>query len=324
MVLRTRFGAGFSRVAAILAAAPLIVALAPATPAGAFAGWRTLPSKPTPAYFLAAGSGARIYAVGGYNNGYLSKLEKYDPASNTWSTLASMPTPRDEFAAAAFGGRVYAVGGYNNTNGYLNTLEAYNPSTNSWTTLMPMPTARFDLAAAAAPCHGASGTCLYAIGGNDGSAVLATVEQYNPATNTWSTLMPMPTARTALAAAAGAHVYAVGGYDKHATDLGTLEQYDPPTNTWATLMPMPTPRHYLGAAAFNGNVYALGGVSGTFLATFERFNVASNTWATLTSMPTAREGLAVVAAPCPGSSSTCVYGVGGYSGPTLGTVEAYG
>jgi hypothetical protein len=87
---------------------------------------------------------------------------------------------------------------------------------------------------------------------------------------------------------------------------------------------MPTARSYLGAAAFNGNVYALGGYNGTYLATFERYNVSSNTWATLTSMPTAREELAVVAAPCPGSSTTCVYGIGGYNGGNLGTNEAYG
>jgi N-acetylneuraminic acid mutarotase len=307
---------------AAVAIAPVILALVPATPAGAFAAWRTLPSKPTPASFLGAGAGARVYAVGGYNNTFLKVLEKYDPASNIWSTLAPMPTAREELAVAAFGGRVYAVGGTN--GGFLNTLEAYNPSTNVWATLAAMPTARDDLAAAAAPCHGASGTCLYAIGGWNGAAVLATVEQYNPATNTWSTLAPMPTPRGGLAAAAGAHVYAVGGYDNIGTALATLEQYNPPTNTWATLTSMPTARSYLGAAAFNGNVYALGGYNGTYLATFERYNVSSNTWATLTSMPTAREELAVVAAPCPGSSTTCVYGIGGYNGGNLGTNEAYG
>jgi N-acetylneuraminic acid mutarotase len=304
-----------------IAIAPVILALAPATPAGAVAAWRTLPSKPTPAYFLGAGAGARVYAVGGYNNnGYLNQLEKYDPASNIWSTLAPMPTPRGELAVAAFNGRVYAVGGYN--HGYLNTLEAYNPSTNTWATLAPMPTAREDLAAVAVPCRGASGTCLDVIGGWNGTA-LATVEQYNPANNTWSTLASMPTPRFDLAAAAGSHIYAVGGYN--GGYLNVLEQYNPPTDTWATLAPMPTPREALGAAAFNGNVYALGGDNATGnLATFERYNVSSNTWATLTSMPTAREELAVVAAPCPGSSTTCVYGIGGYTSGPVGTMEAYG
>jgi N-acetylneuraminic acid mutarotase len=233
-------------------------------------------------------------------------------------------------AGAAFGGNVYAIGGTNNT-GYLSTLERYNAATNVWSTLPSMPTPRADLAAAAAPCHETTGTCLYALGGFNGAAVLATVEEYNPATNAWTTETPMPTARGLLAAAAGAHIYAIGGnigspIAFNSVVLNVVEQYNPPTNTWVTLAAMPTARAALGAAAFNGNVYAAGGFANkVFLTTFERYNVASNTWATLTPMPTGRDGLAVEAAPCPGSTAICVYAGGGFNGITdVGTLEAYG
>ena len=60
-----------------------------------------------------------------------------------------------------------------------------------------MPTARVSLAAAA----GANGK-IYAIGGNAvGADATDQVEEYDPATNTWTVKAHMPTARYSLAAA---------------------------------------------------------------------------------------------------------------------------
>src|SRR5437660_1625792 len=92
-------------------------------------------------------------------------------------------------------------------------LEALENRTvlSSWSTVAPMPTARDALAAAS----GVDGR-IYAIGGEDDNVNLhstSTVESYNPATNSWSTVAPMPTARELLAAAAGAdgRIYAIAG-----------------------------------------------------------------------------------------------------------------
>jgi N-acetylneuraminic acid mutarotase len=70
-----------------------------------------------------------------------------------------------------------------------------------------MPTGRYYLAAAA--LNGK----IYAIGGyNSTSTYLATTEEYNPVSNTWTTKPDMPTARYGLAAAeAMGRIYAVGG-----------------------------------------------------------------------------------------------------------------
>src|SRR5437016_2044054 len=45
---------------------------------------------------VAADSGGKVYAVGGIDNAgqILNKLEVYDPAANTWTPLANMPTAR--------------------------------------------------------------------------------------------------------------------------------------------------------------------------------------------------------------------------------------
>ena len=56
----------------------------------------------------------------------LSTVEAYDPATNTWTTDASMPTARDGLGAGVINGKLYAVGGENST-GQLRTLEVFNP-----------------------------------------------------------------------------------------------------------------------------------------------------------------------------------------------------
>jgi N-acetylneuraminic acid mutarotase len=64
----------------------------------------------------------KIYAIGGSisngqyppdvsSGGFVGTNEEYDPATDTWTTKASMPTPRDYFAIAAYQNKVYCIGG---------------------------------------------------------------------------------------------------------------------------------------------------------------------------------------------------------------------
>ena len=46
----------------------------------------------------------RFYVMGGRPPFNLAVVERYDPATNTWTTLAPLDTPRSGFAAAAVGG----------------------------------------------------------------------------------------------------------------------------------------------------------------------------------------------------------------------------
>ena len=69
-------------------------------------------------------------------------------------------------------------------------LEEYDPVTNTWSTRAPMSIPRYVLAAAAA------NGIVYAVGGNNGGAIMDTLEAYDPITNSWSTRAPMPTRRS--------------------------------------------------------------------------------------------------------------------------------
>ncbi|MFD7260119.1 Kelch repeat-containing protein [Streptomyces sp. NPDC059874] len=183
-------------------------------------------------------TGTCVYAVGGNDPG---SVEAYNPATNAWSTVSPI-APRGELAAAAApcprgqsGICVYAVGGF--ASGVTGRVESYNPATNAWSPVASLPTPRTLLAATATSCPpGQSGVCVYAVGGAvAGSAAVRTMESYNPATNAWTTLPSMPTARSALAAAAaqcppgstGNCVYAIGG-SNGSTPVGALEALDPP------------------------------------------------------------------------------------------------
>src|SRR5438309_1127058 len=101
---------------------------------------------------------------------------------------------------------------------------------------------------------------IYTIGGHDNNGVyLSVVEEYDPASTTWTTKAPMPIARARLAAAAvGGKIYAVGG-EGSGGPMNVVEEYDPASTTWTTKAPMPTARGNFGAAAVGGKIYAIGG-----------------------------------------------------------------
>jgi N-acetylneuraminic acid mutarotase len=112
--------------------------------------------------------------------------------------------------------------------------------------------------------------------------------------DSWTTMEPMPTARSSLGVAVvDGKIYAMGG----SYGSNGVEEYDPVTNTWSTKTPMPTPRILFGIAVVENKIYVIGGDSGNWTAGETLTNVnqvydpAIDTWETRTSMPTKRLGL---------------------------------
>ena len=62
---------------------------------------------------------------------------RYDPESDSWSTVAPMLMPRGGVGVAGLGGYLYAVGG-NDGAASLQSVERYNPHTNKWSRVAPM------------------------------------------------------------------------------------------------------------------------------------------------------------------------------------------
>lgn len=118
----------------------------------------------------------------------------YDPTADTWTVLPDLPTQRNHLAAAALGGKVYVAGGrFGGGVGSEMTavVEAYDPASGRWTTAASMPSPR-------AGTNGiAARGCLYVWGGEGNDAgprgLFAENEVYDPATDTWQALEPLPT-----------------------------------------------------------------------------------------------------------------------------------
>ncbi|MFD0354154.1 Kelch repeat-containing protein [Streptomyces sp. NPDC127110] len=219
-----------------------------------------------------------------------------------------------------------------------------------WGAVPDLPTPRYGLAGTSAPCpdvEGLSGTCVYAIGGQNDSPELGTVEAYSPATNQWRKLDDLPTPRYAPRATTapcpkgvkglkGLCVYAIGGLNGD-VNVGTVEAYSPATGKWRTLDGLPTPRGFAAAATapcpedvagLEGGscVYAVGGA---YSATVEAYSPVTNQWRAVKPLGTPRDAAAAATAACPpgvdGLKGTCVYAVGGFNetDQILRTVEAY-
>jgi N-acetylneuraminic acid mutarotase len=193
--------------------------------------WRALAPLPTKRGSpVAVAVNDKIYVIGGAVPGpgqsavhparphtSVGTVEEYDPKTNTWRSRASMPTPRNHAVGGAINGKVYVASGrvgaafISGGSSNVGVIEAYDPASDSWSQgLARMAQARS--AAAGAAYNGR----LYITGGeyqDPGTmATYRSLEAYDPATNTWQTLPPMPVSRHGLAGAVvGSKLHMVSG-----------------------------------------------------------------------------------------------------------------
>jgi N-acetylneuraminic acid mutarotase len=178
--------------------------------------WTSLAPLPIERGGLGAASvGNSIYAIGGRPGGApcnlpsIGDVERYDIASNTWTSVAPLPHPRSDVGAVAQGGKVYAIGGCNGTRS--SEVDIYNPTTNTWSEGAPMPTPR-----AAFYGIGVKGNRIYVMGGIAEGFPGSTPanEVYDIAHNSWSEETPMTHPRGEMGVASqGGRIYTVGGGD---------------------------------------------------------------------------------------------------------------
>ena len=305
--------------------------LAPAMGGGA---WTQKADMPTGRMYLSTSMvNGKIYAIGGAPIGLqggrqasVSTVEEYDPATDTWTTKADMPTARFGLSTSVVNGKIYVFGGAPSkpSGGTLSTVEEYDPATDTWTTKADMPTARLCLSTSVVNGK------MYAIGGwPRGSHNTSTVEEYDPATDTWTTKADMPTARFGLSTSVvNGKIYAIGGARNCVEPAFlTVEEYDPATDTWATKADMPTARMYFSTCVVVGKIYAIGGTglacrgTGGPLWTVEEYDPATDIWTTKAHMPTAK--IAFSASAVDGKIYAIGGSVAGYPWAPAPTVEEY-
>lgn len=218
-----------------------------------------------------------FYLVGGVTDAgwgeedFSAAVEAYNPATNTWSTKASMISSRQGAALGVLDGRLYLVGGVDGYGDDGVTTDVYDPATNSWAHQPVLPRPR--IYPGVASVNGR----LYVFGGrNTFGQALSTVDVYDPVTNVWSAAAPMPTAHSGPAGAAlNGILYVAGGVEPQSTEDRRLDAYDPVANTWIVRAPMPTVRSNAVAGVLGQELYMVGGNSS---GTVEAFDPATNSW----------------------------------------------
>ncbi len=134
---------------------------------------------------------------------------------------------------------------------------------------------------------------IYVIGGRTGVEFLATVEVYDPATDTWSTGPSLPAAcESPGIGVLGDEIYVAGGLEADRGTTPALKIFDPAQGTWRTGPPMPTGRAFVASAVLQGRLVILGGwpvyPQQIPLATVEAYDPETESWSMLPPMPVPR------------------------------------
>lgn len=236
--------------------------------------------------------GDRVYLVGGsvFPEQKISRdVLIYDPSADSWSRGPSLVHERSCAAVFATSRGIMAFEGIREDRYGTATIERLER--NEWRVVGETGFPRL---------QGSSvefGGKFYFFGGIDGArghgmVRVSSSDAYDPATERWTRLAPMPTARRdAAAAVLGGKIYVVGGEDGARMGLSTVEIYDPAGGTWTTAPSLPEPRIFAAAAALSGRLYIFGGSpdgrSGT--ATVQVYDPDSRSWTVYGGFPTSPE-----------------------------------
>ena len=250
----------------------------------------------------------KLYIIQGLTDGGFQPMGVvyvFDPDTKAWTKKSAMPEPHVHHGmTTALNGKIYVFGGFERPGKDIawqpvtNAWE-YTPATDTWKAIAPLPTKR----------GGGSATVyngkIYVIGGAtilpgapdpairfDGKPhdmCVGVNEEYDPATNSWRSRAPMPTARNHfLAGEVNGKIYTIGGrlgstFVTRSSNTDVTEEYDVAQDLWTTKAQMPTARSGVAGGVYKGKVYVGGGefqndkIMAAFRA-FEAYDPASNTW----------------------------------------------
>jgi N-acetylneuraminic acid mutarotase len=138
---------------------------------------------------------------------------------------------------------------------------------------------------------------IYVAGGFRAGVAVADFSAYNPLSDSWTKLAPLPVPRDAgMGVSLNGKLYAIGGRNTVVQAItARVDVFDPISGAWSPRTPMPTARGDAAAGVVNGRIVVAGGegnlssVRGLFDRT-ERFDPVFNLWEALPPMRTPRHG----------------------------------
>lgn len=273
-----------------------------------------------------------LISAGGFTPGMkrvLRRVEAYDPATDTWSRLANLPTGFAGMASATLDNKFYIIGirtlrGGSHLDNLFPRLYVYDPLTNTWSRKADLP---------ALMSYGAGFTAnglLYALWGSCDQCTLPTpggrhtarfLFSYDPATDQWTRRAD---AKYRHRGGGGAMIdgkfYAVtGGFSR----VNRLEVYDPATDTW-TSRAKPPRAGSRAVAAVDKKLYVFGGVFND-RTRVDSYDPATNKWtmaAPLPSTPISRGAVRLTVSGVPRIFAPGL-GSGAVGGPAISVNEMF-
>jgi N-acetylneuraminic acid mutarotase len=258
----------------------------------------------------------------------------YNPSTDSWVSKTPMPTIRSNPAITTYQNKIYLIGGGQGIDPYLTTYqtganEMYDPATDTWTSKISMAMGYGNLQAVTV------NGMIYVMGGTTAKQQIMNIfgvnELYNPTTNSWQSLTPMPIPVYHFSMVAiGDKIYLMGGTAKNPpmSYCNQTQIYDTQTDTWSFGSPMPITTSGGVAAVTTGDfapvkIYYIG--HKMYLKYYQSskkwgwayseesptliYDPKSDNWTTGASSPTTRISGAALAVV-----NDTIFAIGGYNG----------
>lgn len=192
--------------------------------------------------------------------------KKFDVTDGSWTTLASLLTPRTYHTATVLNdGTIFICGGFDSEGNVLASTEIYDPSTDTFVAGPDLPTSDVDPTPLPRVHHSATktGTGRVLIAGGCsvktiGSSALASTLEYNPGSNSYQSFSTMNVARYGHQACFRSDIETVivfGGITtiaSPAVPIISVEQYVDTFAIWTAVAPMTSARAFFGSCPLPG------------------------------------------------------------------------
>ncbi len=220
--------------------------------------WSVAPMvTPREGHTLSLLDDGRALAAGGLSNGVIvSSMDAFDPASDTWLAGGSMLQARSRHAAALLPDHTVLFAGGEGPSA-LNTAEIYEPTTG---TSVEVSGNLGHHSIALVPM----GTELVAIGGEVDGGFTASADAFDPGTQSWRSLAPLPAKRKdhVVASLPSGRVLVAGGRAGNGSEpAADTSSYDPEHDVWLDAGALEPRIEALSIKLSDGRVLVAGGLA---------------------------------------------------------------
>ena len=211
--------------------------------------------------------GDTVYVAGGFVGHHpgpqTAHVWKYSVSANRWSAGVSLPAARGAGALVRLGRTLHFFGGVERDLTNLNVYKRDSPEHwvfnldggSTWTSAAPLPN----------PRNHTAGTVLngliYALGGqhlgDEQGGEQASVQSYDPATNSWTERAPLPLPLGHINSSTvifEGRIVVIAGVTMKSLEVANVSAYDPASDAWSALPPLPEARQSPVAGVVDGRL----------------------------------------------------------------------